>query len=120
MKLIASSLLVGLLVIVGVAAANDAPDVPQMAPMVLNGYSRLPRSIGTANVFDLEGDLIGRVQKFNVDQSGKPQGLGIWLSKSGNVIDVAASNISYDEQQNIVTIGLNRNQLARISPQPHR
>jgi hypothetical protein len=120
MKVVASSLLAGTLVLVGVAAAKDVPDVPQMAPMALNSYTWVPRNIGTANVLDLDGDLIGRVQKFNVDQSGKPQGLGIWLSGSGKVIDVAASNISYDEGQNIVTVGLNRGQLAQISREPHQ
>jgi hypothetical protein len=115
MKLIASSLLAGSLVLIGIAAAKDVPDVPQMAPMALNSYTWVPRNIGTANVFDLDGDLIGRVQKFDVDQNGKPKGLGIWLSGSGKVIDVAASNISYDEQQNIVTVGLNRNQIAKTS-----
>jgi len=86
-----------------------------LAPMALNSYTWVPRNIGTANVFNLDGDLIGRVQKFDVDRSGKPQGLGIWLSGSGKVIEVAASNISYDEQQNIVTVGLNRIQLAKMS-----
>ena len=69
MKIIPLSLLAASLVLVGIAAAQDVPDTPRMAPMALNSYTQVPRNIGTANVLDLDGDLIGRVQKFNVDQS---------------------------------------------------
>lgn len=73
--------------------------------MVLNGYSRYPRNIGKAAVYDLDGHSVGSVQKLNADPSGKPSGIGIWLP-SGRTVDVGASNVGYDEQVNVVTVGL--------------
>lgn len=88
----------------------------RMAPMVLNGYSRFPRNIGAAPVYDLDGHRVGLVQKLDVDQTGKPSAMEIWLP-SGRTITVEASNIGYDEQRNIVTAGLTDAQLG-ISPSP--
>ena len=115
MKIIASLPLAGMLVLVGLAAAKDVPDAPRMAPMALNSYTWSPRNISTASVQDLDGDVIGSVHKLELDQSGKPQGLVVLLSGSEHVINVAAHNVSYDEQQNIVTVGLDRNQVTKIS-----
>lgn len=78
--------------------------------MVLNGYSHYPRNIGTAPVYDLNGHRVGLVQKLEADPSGKPTAMEIWFP-TGRTMTVAASNIGYDEQQNIVTIGLTDAQL---------
>lgn len=82
----------------------------RMAPMVLNGYSRYPRKIGTASVYDMDGHPVGLVQKLEADPMGKPIAMTIWLS-SGRPLRVEAPNIGYDEQQNTVTIGLTDGEL---------
>jgi len=88
----------------------------RMAPMVLNGYSRFPRNIGKAPVYDLNGHRVGRVQKLDADPTGKPTALVIWLP-SGRTVTVVASIIGYDEQRNIITAGLTDAQLG-LKPAP--
>ncbi len=73
--------------------------------MVLNGYSRFPRAIGTAPVYDLNDHQVGVMQKLLADPDGQPTAIQIWLP-AGKTLTVAASNVSYDEQHNIVTVGL--------------
>jgi hypothetical protein len=87
------------------AAMAIAPNSEQLAPMVLNGYSRFPRNIGSANVYDLDGHRVGLVKALDADPTGKPAAMEIWLP-SGRSVTVEASNLSYDEQQNTITAGL--------------
>jgi hypothetical protein len=101
------------MLLTGSTAGGDISEAPQMAPMALNSYTLAPRNIVTASVLDLDGDVIGSVQKLDVDQTGKPQGLDVLLSRSGRVINVVGSNVSYEEGQNVVTVGLNRSQIAK-------
>ena len=115
MRLILSSLVAGTALLLNLTVAKDSPDVPQMAPMALNSYTSAPRNIGSANVLDLNGDLIGRVQKLDLDPAGKPQGLEVLLTGSSRTINVVAYNVSYDEQQNIVTVGLDKQEVAKAS-----
>lgn len=96
--------------------AQLSPNIERMAPMVLNGYSRFPRNIGSAPVYDLSRRRVGVVQKLDADPTGKPAVMEIWLP-SGRTLTVTASNISYDEQQNIVTAGLTDAELG-IAPAP--
>jgi hypothetical protein len=118
MKVILSSLVAGTVLILNLAVAKDSPDAPPMAPMALNSYTSVPGNIAKASVLDLNGDVIGRVQKLDLDQSGKPQGLEVALSGSEHVINVVAYNVSYDEQQNVVTVGLDKNQVSQMSQAP--
>jgi hypothetical protein len=76
-----------------------------IAPMVLNGYSRFPHEIGTASVNDLNGHRIGSMQKLLAAPDGQPTAIEIWLPIE-RTLTVSASNVSYDEQHNIVTVGL--------------
>ena len=96
--------------------AQLSPNVERMAPMVLNGYSRFPRNIGSAPVYDLDGHRVGLVKALDADPTGKPAAMEIWFP-TGRTLTVAASNISYDEQQNIVTAGLTDAQLG-VPPPP--
>jgi hypothetical protein len=91
-------------------AAHPSPDVERIAPMVLNGYSRFPRNIGSAPVYDLDGHRVGLVKALDADPTGKPSAMEIWFP-TGRTLTVVASNISYDEQQNIITAGLTDAQL---------
>jgi hypothetical protein len=78
--------------------------------MVLNGYSRFPREIGNAPVYDLNAHRVGLMQKLHADPDGQPRTIEIWLP-AGHIMTVAASNVSYDEQNNVVTVGLTDAQL---------
>jgi hypothetical protein len=90
------------------------PNISALAPMVLNGYSRFPRNIGSAPVYDLDAHRVGLVKALNADRTGKPASIEIWLP-TGRTLTVVASNVGYDEQQNIVTAGLTDAQLG-IAP----
>ena len=94
--------------------AEPAPtSVDSIAPMVLNGYSRFPQAIGTAPVFDVDAHQVGSMQKLVAAPDGQPSAIEIWLP-SGRTFTVAASNVSYDEQHNNVTVGLDDVQLGLI------
>ncbi len=98
--------------------AQPAPaSVDSIAPMVLNGYSRFPRTIGTAPVFDMDARRVGSMQKLLTSPDGQPSAIEIWLP-SGQTFTVAASNVSYDEQHNSVTVGLDDTQLHLNTPAP--
>jgi len=87
-----------------------------IAPMVLNGYSRFPRQIGTAPVFDMDAHRVGSLQKLLASPDGQPSAIEIWLP-SGQTFTVAASNVGYDEQHNSITVGLDDKQL-NLKPLP--
>ena len=113
MKWVAATLL-GLGFVIGADAAGLAQPSPSpvesIAPMVLNGYSRFPHQIGTAPVFDMDANRVGSLQKLLTSSDGQPSAVEIWLP-SGHTFTVAASNVSYDEQHNSVTVGLDDKQL---------
>jgi hypothetical protein len=111
-----SSLLVSTVTQTGVSQSESrVPGTESMAPMVLNGYSRYPHNIASAPVYDLDGHRVGLIQKLEADPTGKPSAIVILLA-SGRTLTVEASNISYDEQRNIVTAGLNDAQLGLSLP----
>jgi hypothetical protein len=104
----------GLLFLSGATAEVDrsavVPGAQVLAPMALNSYSRFPRNIGSAPVYDLDAHRVGQVKALNADPAGKPASMEIWLP-SGRTLTVPASNIGYDEQKNTVTAGLTDTQL---------
>jgi hypothetical protein len=54
-----------------VGLAQTAPtSVDSIAPMVLNGYSRFPRAIGTAPVYDMNEHRVGSMQKLVAARMG--------------------------------------------------
>jgi type IV pilus biogenesis protein CpaD/CtpE len=104
----------------GLAQPTPPPaSVESIAPMVLNGYSRFPLAIGTAPVNDMDNHRVGSMQKLLATPDGQPSAIEIWLP-SGHTMTVAASNVSYDEQHNSVTVGLNDAQLGlNTAPSGH-
>ncbi len=92
------------------ATVQLSPTTEWMAPMVLNGYSRFPNNIGSAPVYDVDGHRVGLVKALDADPIGKPNAMEIWFP-TGRILRVLASNISYDEQRNIVTAGLTDTEL---------
>jgi hypothetical protein len=109
----------GLLVFTGATAEVNqravGPGPDALAPMALNSYSRFPRNIGAAPVFDLNAHRVGLVKTLTADPAGKPASIEIWFP-TGRTMTVAASNIGYDEQRNIVTAGLTDAQLGLAPP----
>jgi len=87
-----------------IASAED------LAPMALNSLPAPPPKITTAQVENLHGQVIGRVEKIVTDPSGKPAAISITSSEGTKV--VAASAASYDEVRNLVFTDLPTPQLA--------
>lgn len=100
----------------GLAQPSPSP-VEAIAPMVLNGYTRYPRAIGAAPVFDIDAHRVGSMERLLTSPDGQPSAIEIWLP-SGRTFTVAASNVSYDEQHNSVTVGLDDKQLNLNAPAP--
>ena len=100
----------------GLAQPSSSPE-QSIAPMVLNGYSRYPHQIVIASAFDIDAHRVGSLQNLLADPDGQPSAIEIWLP-SGKTFTVAASNVSYDEQHNSVTVGLDDNQLNLKTPVP--
>ena len=97
-----------------VSASEEA-----IAPMVLNGYSRFPQTIGSAPVYDMNAHQVGSLQKLQAAPDGQPSAIEVWLP-SGRTFTVTASNVSYDEQHNSVTVGLDDAQLGlNTAPAAH-
>jgi hypothetical protein len=114
MRLLFLSLAAAVLLGLSFAAAKDSADALVMAPMALNSYTSAPVRISSAKVLDLNGETIGHVERLGLDPAGKPQNLSVALT-SGVAISIAANNASYDEQQNVVVIGLDHDQIASQS-----
>lgn len=107
----------GLVAVVCTDASGQAQPVSAseeaIAPMVLNGYSRFPNAIGSAPVYDMNAHQVGSLQKLQAAPDGQPSAIQVWLP-SGRTFTVTASNVSYDEQHNSVTVGLDDAQLGLI------
>lgn len=118
-----SAAVLGLLAVVCTDARGHAQpvsaSVEAIAPMVLNGYSRFPRTIGSAPVYDMNAHRVGSLQKLQAAPDGQPSAVEVWLP-SGRTFTVTASNVSYDEQHNSVTVGLDDAQLGlNTAPAAH-
>jgi hypothetical protein len=123
MRVVVVSAICGVIVVLAVGATERLHPEPlpikaeRVAPMVLNGYSRYPARIGSAPVYDINGHRVGLVQKLETGPMANPTAMTIWLS-SGQQVRVAAPNISYDEQENIVTVGLTDAELGISKSEP--
>lgn len=87
-----------------VASAED------LAPMALNSLPAPPPKITTAQVENLHGQVIGRVEKIVTDASGKPAAISV--TSPDGIRVVAAGAASYDEARNLVFTDLPAPQLA--------
>jgi hypothetical protein len=83
-----------------IAGAQDL-NQPDIAPMALNSFSAVPPAITSAKVFDQRDRLFGAVKGIEPDASGKPDAISIQPT-SGQLIVVAAGDVSYDQEHNIV------------------
>lgn len=86
-----------------VGAAMLAPvmaNAQDLAPMALNSLPAPPPKIASAEVQNLHGQVIGRVQSVATDQTGKPSAISVMTPDGLKV--VAAQAASYDESRNLV------------------
>ena len=87
-----------------IASAQD------LAPMALNSLPAPPPGITTAQVENLHGQVIGKVEKIVMDPSGKLAAIAVTSSEGTKVVAAAAA--SYDESRNLVFTDLPTPQLA--------
>ena len=87
-----------------IAGAED------LAPMSLSSLPAPPPKITTATVENLQGQVIGHVQRVATDPSGKPAAIAVATSQGTTV--VAAQAASYDESRNLVVADLAAPQVA--------
>jgi hypothetical protein len=88
---------------IAVGAALLAPVIvgaENLAPMALNSLPAPPAKIASAQVQNLHGQVIGRVEKVATDQTGKPSAISVMTPEGITV--VAAQAASYDEARNLV------------------
>ena len=84
-----------------VAGAQDLSS-QDLAPMVLDSYTAPPKNIDSAQVFDQRGRLVGSVKGIVTDAAGKPDAISIQPSGGRPLMVVAAGDVSYDQERNIV------------------
>jgi hypothetical protein len=98
-------------IVIGAAVlAPVTASAQDLAPMALNSLPAPPPKITTAQVENLHGQVIGRVEKIVTDPSGKPAAIAVVSSEGTRV--VAAGAASYDEARNLVITDLPAPQLA--------
>jgi hypothetical protein len=84
-----------------VAGARDLGS-QDLAPMALDSYTASPKKIDSAQVFDQRGRLVGSVKGIVTDAAGKPDAISIQPSGGRPLMVVAAGDVSYDRERNIV------------------
>lgn len=83
-----------------VTLAPATASAQDLAPMALNSLPAPPPKITSAQVENLHGQVIGRVQNVATDQTGKPSAVSVMTADGLKV--VAAQAASYDESRNLV------------------
>ena len=67
-----------------------------MAPVALNSLSQAPRAILGAQVMDQHGHLLGKVEKLQTDQDGRPSALAFMPVNGTRLVVIGAAATSYD------------------------
>jgi hypothetical protein len=91
-----------------------------LAPMALNSMRNPPDKIATAKVVDSNGTTVGAVKKVELDVSGKPNKVDVALLGTDQVIALNSSNVSYDEPNNVLIVGLTMSQLVQLKLAPEK
>lgn len=68
----------------------------EMAPVALNSLSQAPRAIAGAQVVDQHGHLLGKVEKLQTDQDGRPSALAFMPVNGKSLVVIGAAAASYD------------------------
>jgi len=68
----------------------------ELAPVALNSLSTPPSNIVSAEVLDQNGKLLGKVQRIQTDQDGKPAALAFRAAKDSSTVVISAAAVSFD------------------------
>ncbi len=84
----------GLLTALPVLAQAD-----DMAPVALNSLSAAPANIAAARVLDQQGHVLGKLQRIQTDQDGKPAAIAFTANDGRGTVVLAAAAVSYDGKE---------------------
>jgi hypothetical protein len=82
-----------------------------LAPVALNSLSAAPPLNG-AQVQDQKGHLMGRAERIQTDQDGKPSALA-FQATNGSTVIIAAPAVSYDGH--VLTVASDEPQIAALT-----
>ena len=85
----------GFLLLAPLLFAPTLVHAENMAPSALNSLSSAPASISSAQVLDQNGRVLGKVERVQTDQDGKPSALS-FRANDGRLVVIAAAATSYD------------------------
>jgi hypothetical protein len=85
-----------------------------MAPTALNSLTA-PPNVGSAQVMDQHGRVIGTAPRIQTDQDGKPAALA-FTAQNGATIVVGAAAVSFDGS--VLVAGNDQPQIAALNPVP--
>jgi hypothetical protein len=84
-----------------VAGAQDI-NSEDLAPMALDSYTMAPKNIDSAQVLDQRGRVVGSVRGIETDAAGRPAAISIQPTSGKPLMVVAAGDVSYDQENNVV------------------
>src|SRR4051812_36733527 len=88
-----------------------------MAPSALNSLTSVPAGIVSAQGMDQNGHALGKVERGQTDQDGKPPAVSI-RSNAGRTVVVAAAEVSFDGR--MVVTSSDQPQIAELIGAPTR
>jgi hypothetical protein len=88
-----------------------------MAPAALNSFSSVPTAVSSAQVLDQSGHVLGKVDRVQTDQDGKPAAVAL-RGSSGKLVVVPASAVSYDGR--VLITSSDQPQIAELIGAPTR
>jgi hypothetical protein len=89
-----------------------------MAPSALNSLSSVPAGIVSAQVMDQNGHALGKIERVQTDQDGKPAAVSIRSANTGRTVVVAAAEVSFDGH--VVITSSDQPQIAELIGAPTR
>jgi hypothetical protein len=89
-----------------------------MAPAALNSFSSAPAALSSAQLLDQNGHVLGKVEKVQTDQDGRPSAVSFRVASTGRIVVVPASEVSYDGK--VLITSSDQPQIAELSGTPTR
>jgi hypothetical protein len=87
-------------------------------PVALNTLSNPPDKIAFAGVVDDKGITVGATQKIVMDTNDKPSKVEFALLGTEQIVALDSSMFSYDEPKNVLTAGLDKNEIVQLHVTP--
>lgn len=92
-----------------------SPVLAATSPM-LSSVSHPPMQIGTANVVDVNGQVVGAVQRVEVTPDGRPTEVAMALSSDQDrLVVISANKLRYDADKNQIISESSAPQLAAMT-----